>query len=203
MKSFKAFPVKADTGIAEALRLGTTKLGMLNAGRSNTRVSQKIIEVLLLNLLDFFTAGWNRTQLDDCVEIIATEYYWFSQAEFKIFTLRCKKGHYGPDYGKLSPQRLLIWLEEFSKECRYERAGIQLQSIVVPRQVPMADDERYFDGTKLLTEFRQQLVIQTRINASGEADRQDENIRRYQNQLRERWRGLEEQRVNNELKMDI
>ena len=114
LRSFKALMVKSDTGIQEALRLGTNNFGLLNAGRGNTRASQEIISVLLLNLLDFFTVGWNATQLDDCVEIIATEYYWSSQAEFKIFTLRCKKGLYGPDYGKLSSQRLLSRLEEFT-----------------------------------------------------------------------------------------
>lgn len=184
--------MKADTSIAEAVRLGTTNFGLLNAGRGNTQASQKILSVLLLNLLDFFTAEWNLVQLEDCVEIIATEYYWFTQAEFKIFTLRCKKGYYGTDYGKLSPQRLLIWLEEFSQECRYERAGIRLLQAKFSEPISASTETcEGFNIKPMLKELKDQLVLQIEVNAKAEVARQDENIRKYQIQLRERWRGLE------------
>jgi hypothetical protein len=189
--------VKADTSIVDALRLDTSNFGMLNIGRGNTDASQATISVLILNLLDFFTAERNVTQLEDCVEIIATDYYWLLQAEFKIFTLRCKKGQYGPDYGRLSPQRLLMWLEEFSQECRFERAGVQLQPTVASEGVSVV---KGFDGRHLFVEIRRQLVLQAERDAAAKVRQQNENIRKYRNQLLERWHILEKQKAVNESK---
>lgn len=137
LQTFSNLPVKAETSLAEVIRAGTPNFGMLNAGTGTNAASILTIKALLLNLLDFFTVPWNATQLSECAEIISGDFYWLTQAEFKLFTMRAKRGMYGTDYNKLSPIRLLQWLESFAEECRYERANV---SLAKPEPKPLDEE---------------------------------------------------------------
>lgn len=120
--------------LQEIIRAGTPNFGLLG----DKSISERVIKVLLLNLLDFFGAEWNETQLNDCAEIIVTDYYWLSMAEFKTMTIRAKKGAFGKDYNKLSPHRLLQWMEEFANECLMTRGDMhsELDKKPAPIEAP-------------------------------------------------------------------
>lgn len=187
--------VKAETSLIEAVRMGTPNFGMLNAGRGNLDASKSTISVLLLNLLDYFTAEWNMTQLEDCSEIIATDFYWLTQAEFKIFTLRCKKGHFGTDYGKLSPQRLLLWLEDFSQECRFERADYSRHQAGLAAFEQPDVSEQVFLLSEVMMQLAEALGAEEDLHRSEKIDHYDKGIVRSQQRLRFRWENLQSREI--------
>ena len=189
-KSFKNLMVKAETSLIEAVRMDTPNFGMLNTGRGNLDASKSTISVLLLNLLDYFTAEWNMTQLEDCSEIIATDFSWLSQAEFKIFTLRCKKGHFGTDYGKLSPQRLLLWLEDFSQECRFERAGVEKLVSEDSTKAPQQSADFTICASAIIEKFTATIKAEDEARTLIASETSNERIRTSQERIQFRWNVL-------------
>lgn len=122
----QAVRVRADCPPSEVVRIESPALSTLNAGTGSTVNVEAMIAAMLLNLLEYFgmigSKAWSQAQVVECAELWATEYYWMTAAELKLFIKRCKTGYYTKDdYRHLSPQQLMGWVGEYADALLVER----------------------------------------------------------------------------------
>lgn len=118
----QVLPVRADCTPSEVVRIEAPSLSQLNAGTGKTLNAEATVAAMLLNLLEYFGAGWSKTQATECAQLWATEYFWMTAAEVKLFITRCKAGHYTKDdFRHLSPPQLMGWLGEYAEDLLVER----------------------------------------------------------------------------------
>ena len=126
----------------ELYRLNLPALSSLEEPKTNGVL---VLQLVILEILDFMGQEWTPNQITECSELSYQEYYWFTIGELKQFAMRLKTGYFGKIYGKFAPAHLMEFLKDYSDEMFEARADYfgkaKLQQ--TPEQsAPLTEEEK-------------------------------------------------------------
>jgi hypothetical protein len=111
--------VSVHTPAPDLYRQNLPALSSLNEPKTNGVL---VLQLVILEILDFIGQEWNKSQITECSELAYQEYYWFNTGELKQFSQRVKTGYFGKIYGKFAPTHLMEYFKEYSDEVWEARA---------------------------------------------------------------------------------
>lgn len=76
----------------------------------------KFLIFVISDIVLFFGEKWTDEQLYACAKLIYENYYYFRISDWAIFCKRAKSSMFGKVYGKLNPNVIMNWAEDFNYE---------------------------------------------------------------------------------------
>lgn len=157
IRNLREIRVNVDTPATELYRLNTPPLSSLNEPFINGVL---VLQLLIIEILDFLGVEWSENQIQDCGELAYPEYYWFTIAELKQFSQRVKMGYFGKIYGKFSPSTLMEYFKDYAGDmlgARAEYYGNKKIEPPVAHLTPLTPEEqeiqdKYFKSLVSLAE---------------------------------------------------
>lgn len=107
----------------EIVKIGGSAISVVNQNAGTKENGITIFECTVLDLLEFFGLEWSVNQIRGASEILFDEYYYWTLAELKHFSLKTKKGDFGKVYGKFSPSTLMECASAYDSEILTARAS--------------------------------------------------------------------------------
>ncbi len=171
---------KVDTPAPELYRQDLPSLSSLEAPLENGPV---VLQLVILEILDFIGQEWTKNQITDCSVLAYQEYHWFNTGELKQFSQRVKVGYFGKIYGKFAPAHLMEYLRDYSDEMWEARADyygkkrIEESPVYTPlTQEEQEQQEKYFASLKELAE---RLSLPDPIEAEKADRERQERVKRH------------------------
>lgn len=172
--------------ITEVIKAGgNTSISSLNAGTGSIEIGKSLFEAALISFLDFYGIDWTDEQFDDCIDIMHSEYHWFSMPELKHFMTRAKSGSYGKVFGKFAPSVLMDWLREYADESLQQRAGLFARPVAQePVGVEYVDPNKISDALLGFAEQWQKELQEGEEKSDEEFQkRREEMVRRFRDRF--------------------
>lgn len=163
-------------------RLNLPALSALNEPKENGPL---ILQLIILEILDFVGIEWSENQVSECAKLMYEEYYWFTIGELKQISKRIKTGYYGKVFGKFAPIHMMEYFKNYSDEMWEARAdffgGKEKQS-PVPNIDPLTPEEeaRQKDYFQILIQLAKKF---TRVDSEEEAKMKEAKKKRTEEHI--------------------
>lgn len=158
----------------EVHNIKSPEISTINRGTGSKESGILMVNILLLELLEFQGVEWSKLQVRECAEMIYSECYWFTVSEFKHFILKIKRADFEclKDYSRFAPKHLMQCSKEYIPECLAVR---EQQEYHNKRQIQQPDQGVEYVPSEKVTEALKELVgqMQSDIKQEQEADEKE------------------------------
>ena len=108
--------VTAQLTFEEIYKMDTPAISTMNYGEKNTDNGKKVFEALIFNIVKYYGAAWDISQVRDCAKNCFQEWHYLSFAELSHFAKKVKTGAFGKIFGQFTPAVFIEWLRAYADE---------------------------------------------------------------------------------------
>jgi hypothetical protein len=134
------------------------------------------IEMMVLEILEFYGQEWSRGQLKMFAEMFYQEYHFATVSELKLFSARVRSGWFGKTFHKLMPNILLEHAVTFFDDQLEARAMYRAGQ---RKQLPAGDN--YVDPAKVSAAMKD---FQAELEAKLKEEDDAKKAARHQNDVK-------------------
>lgn len=163
----------------EIVKIGGSAISVVNQNTGTKENGITIFECTVLDLLEFFGLEWSVNQIRGASEILFDEYYYWTLAELKHFSLKTKKGDFGKVYGKFSPSTLMECASAYDSEILTARASY-LPVVKEVEPVEYVPQERVSEAlNSFISQWEEELAKSEKKESNTASDKQKAMVVRY------------------------